>query len=502
MKAKEQKYFIESLLSSKELFARALPVVFSDHFDPEYRPLLSYVLDYYGKNHTTPPIDLVSSKFDIELQAKQITMTEVNPLALELEQFARKQGLILAIYQGLKHIEDGEFSKADHLIDKAKAISLPTDMGVEAITDDDSYIRSLVDTELLYSTSLKGIDTPLSGGLARKQLTMFSANSGHGKSVVLANLAHYYARAGLDVLVVSLELQQKMIYLRMCAIVSGISTKHWKENIPDIVSAFSHLKMMGAGSLRIKKLRMGASASEIRSYLQQYILTYGKPPDVLVVDYLDQMNPNGGVKNIGIWEQDKQKTEELYAILEDYDMVGITASQQNREGLRNETPGQAVIAGGMSKVNTVDNYISIFMTDEMRMQGKMFFYYLKTRSSDGVGQMTEMTFDRANLQVRDSIDHIDIKIGSLSERKKIIRQLEDQKREADELFKSDIFDLPGFEDEYRETEASNRIKKMIIEEAEMSKKKDISDEDLEKVLLSTPQASILDLMSIVQQIGD
>ena len=82
-------------------------------------------------------------------------------------------------------------------------------------------------------------------------------------------------------------------------------------------------------------------------------------------------------------------------------MIGVSASQQNREALNMNTPSQAGIAGGLSKINTVDNYISLFMDDTMKIEGDMNAYFLKARSSRGTGHMSMLSFSPTNLRIGD-----------------------------------------------------------------------------------------------------
>lgn len=113
------------------------------------------------------------------------------------------------------------------------------------------------------------------------------------------------------------------------------------------------------------------------------------------------MAPNGGVKTKSVSEQDKEKSEQLAELGFLYNAITISASQQNREALRLAAPDQAVIAGGITKVNTVDNYISIAMDDNMRLRGEMMIFFLKTRSSRGVGKARMLKFDEDTLLITD-----------------------------------------------------------------------------------------------------
>jgi len=248
---------------------------------------------------------------------------------------------------------------------------------------------------------------------------LFSANSGGGKSLMMANIGANYARnKGFHVLQLALELTEQMIDLRNLSILTGVSIKDWKSNILEIKNVMKSHVDNGAGSFILKRIPGGSNALSIRSYLKLYETEYGRKPDVLIVDYLDLMSPNSGSKNKGIFEQDKEKSEELAEIAFDYDCICISASQQNRDGIKATTPDQSIIAGGISKINTVDNYISIYMNPEMRLKGELFLYYLKTRSSSAVGSMTQLVFNPENLIISDKkITTIGI-ISQIKERKK------------------------------------------------------------------------------------
>jgi hypothetical protein len=172
----------------------------------------------------------------------------------------------------------------------------------------------------------------------------------------------------------------------------------------------------------IKRIKGDACTNDIRSYIKQYELEFGKVPDVLIVDYVDKMSPNGGKKQMSISEQDKEKTEQLAELIFDLDMIGFSASQQNREAIGNGAPTQGVIAGGLTKVNTVDNYISIFMPEDMKLKGEMLFFFLKTRYSDGVGEQALLKYNSSTLKITDLSGPMTLK-STLKDRKRQIEEL-------------------------------------------------------------------------------
>ena len=65
---------------------------------------------------------------------------------------------------------------------------------------------------------------------------------------------------------------------------------------------------------------------------------------------------------------------------------------------------QGMIAGGISKIHTADNVISIYATQAMKERGQYQVQFLKTRSSSGVGSKLFLGFDPETLRIFDIED--------------------------------------------------------------------------------------------------
>lgn len=64
----------------------------------------------------------------------------------------------------------------------------------------------------------------------------------------------------------------------------------------------------------------------------------------------------------------------------------------------------SMIAGGISKIQTADNVISIFASAAMKERGQYQIQFLKTRSSSGVGSKVYLGFDPNTLRIFDLDD--------------------------------------------------------------------------------------------------
>jgi hypothetical protein len=427
MNLKEERLLIQYLLSSHDVFSRCVSIIDSSYFHPKLKPVVSYILDYYSKYRDIISTDILNAKFDIDsvpFVTKQIPKSEYKFACDNIELFCKQQAVKNAVLDSLGEVEKGNVSVLYDAIVKATAVSLTTDLGIDFYSDPLSIFEKMRQETVVYTTGIADLDARIGGGLFKKQLTLFSANSGGGKSVMLTNLAVNYSLQGLDVLYISLELPEDQIFLRAASILTNYPIKSWKENVQKYVSNIIQTKNNGSGSLRIKRLKGNACTNDIRSYLKQYELEHKKTPDVLVVDYLDKMTPDGGRKNLSVSEQDKDKSEQLAELMFDYDMIGISASQQTRDAIGDNAPTQAVIAGGITKVNTVDNYISIFMSQNMKLKGEMLIFFLKTRYSDGVGDEVMLKYSSSSLKITDMSGPMKL-TSLLSERKKHIQHLID-----------------------------------------------------------------------------
>jgi hypothetical protein len=69
------------------------------------------------------------------------------------------------------------------------------------------------------------------------------------------------------------------------------------------------------------------------------------------------------------------------------------------------------ISGGISKIQTADNVISIFASAAMKERGQYQIQFLKTRSSSGVGSKVNLGFDPNTLRIHDLEDDSSVMTG-------------------------------------------------------------------------------------------
>ncbi len=399
MDHKKQKLIIEYLLSSTDTFALCESIVDSEYFDPEFRETVSFIKDYFDEYHTTPDDKQVEAETGVQVDLYEIKPDQVQYCMDQVEKFCKRRAIERAVLASPKLINDGDYDSVETKIREALLVSLQRDLGLRYFEDPEKRHKRMMEDDPVTSTGWLEMDEALFGGIARKELLLVSASSGGGKSITLANLGFNFLYQGLNVLYVSLELSEDVVAQRFDTMFSGIGRKVWKEHSSEICTRLASAKE-GCGVLDIIHRKSGTRANEIRAYLKEYYLHYNMMPDLLIIDYVDKMNPNEKNIDLGdVWTKDKLCSEQIRDIGVDFNMFVATASQLNRSAVGATHHDHGQIAGGISKINEADVYWSIVMTAAMRAKGEICFFLQKTRNSDGEGRTIYLDWKGSHLRI-------------------------------------------------------------------------------------------------------
>ncbi len=409
----KQKLLIELLMSSPDTFALCTGIVKPDYFSPEFRNSVKFIQEYYESYNALPTSKQVAAESGQEFETHDIMRDEIAYCADEIEAFCKQSAIEKAILDAVPLVEKKDYGAVEQLIKDAVTVSLNNDLGLDYFRDVRERLDRLEHSAQRLPTGWAEVDELLFGGHARKELLVFSANSGVGKSVALANYALNQVERGLNALYITLELSEDLISQRYDTMISEVPTAIWKVHKEKIVQAVEK-KGEQTGELHVKRMNSGATSRDIRAYLKEFELKFGYVPDVLVVDYLDIMGANEKVSADNVHEKDKRSAEQLRDIGNDYNMAVATASQQNRGAVDEIRVNQSHVAGGISKINTSDTWIAIIANDAMKAAGECRFQFIKTRTSDGVGKQVTLRWtpnirlvDAAESSIQDFVQRED-----------------------------------------------------------------------------------------------
>lgn len=397
MDINKQRLLLRFLISSSDLFTLTNPIIKPEYFDPEVRRAVKFIQQYYEEYRALPIPDQIEAETSVALVPADITTDMHRYCVDEVENFCKRKAMEHAVLQSVALIEKEDYGAVENLIRDAVTVSITKTLGLDYYDNPLERLERLRTSAKPISTGWDAVDEITGGGFQRGDLVIWSANSGGGKSVTMENWADNMNNQGYHGVYFSFELNEDLISKRHDSIVTGIHQAEVLVRYKEVAAAVTNAAQK-KGSLLIVQMR-SPTPNDLLAYLKEYELKYKRIPDFIVVDYIGLMRSNEKVDSGDVYTKDKLVSEALRNIGQQYNMIVATASQQNRDAIDKMELNQGNIAGGISKVDTCDVYISIIMTDAMRASGDIMFQFLKTRSSDGVGKNAHLGWDPKTLRV-------------------------------------------------------------------------------------------------------
>jgi len=374
----KQKLLIEYMLADREVFIKAMRILSPEFFETPLDRVAESIIEYFNKHLGVPSTSVIHAETGVDLDDREIEEDEVSYFLEEFETHCRQQAMTNAILESVDLIQDGELTSVEDKVRKALIIRLDDSIGTSLM---DNVIERIEATELdndKRSTGIRAYDDTI-GMVNRGDFHIVYAVSSGGKSVFLANIGFYMAKQGLDVCVISLELNESLYSQRLDSIVTDHSIDEHRGVAADILEEYNELKQNGFGDITTKRMKYGTKPSEIRTYLMEYRLHKNKYPDVLIVDYMHLMKSDDS-KTSGKFEEHESIAFSLRDIMTDIDAYGFSAGQINREGQDVLKVNPSHVAGGISVVSASDSSVALVATEEDIENNQMQLVQLKVRN--------------------------------------------------------------------------------------------------------------------------
>lgn len=212
-----------------------------------------------------------------------------------------------------------------------------------------------------------------------------SHNTGSGKSLGLCHLASHYLSAGHNVLYITCEMSEERIAERIDANLLDVNIK----NIPDMDKDkyFSKLKNISKkteGRLITKEYPTGsAHVGHFRALIQELKMKKQFTADVIIIDYLNicaSSRFKGGSSDS--YGYVKAIAEELRGLAVECNVPMWSATQTNRDGLGASDLDMKNTSESVGLVYTVDLFIGLIQSEEMKENDELLIKQLKNRYND------------------------------------------------------------------------------------------------------------------------
>ncbi len=235
---------------------------------------------------------------------------------------------------------------------------------------------------------LWGIGVPeiddLIRGLDIGELGCVMAKTGGGKSIYLGHVALYVMATSGFCVYFTTEISENLITDRQDAAISKISIPELHRNVDLVEDRVSCWFDKVKGGLIVKKVPKYSTSRDLETYLDGIRIEHGAEPDVVVVDYADEMNPNDSSKYDKRHEELVAVHEELRDLAERRRTRVWTASQVTlTEALEKRNPTMSDMAGARGKAFKDDVIVAICQSAEEAQDGYARFFVAKGRNCRG-----------------------------------------------------------------------------------------------------------------------
>lgn len=374
--------------------------------------LVDVALRHYGKYRQAPSITILPMLVKEAIAEKRIRSDMVGEIkgALravlkadlsdrefvtdKVSEFAKQRAVEAAIMSSVGYLDKGDYAGIERVMKEAMNVGAFDDSGaydyygsIDARTAEREAIASGAKVLRGVSSGYEALDECLYWkGWGYQELAVLMGAAKSGKSLGLWDFAKNATFAispktgrPCNVIGFSLEMSPDIIAARIDANISDTATRILGARPHDVAAKIKAAEAR-AGLFKIHGFPTGTlKASGIRRVLDRY-RAQGIIFDFCVVDYGDIMAPEHYVDSAV--ENSKSIFVDLRAIMQIYDMAGMTGTQTNREGAKAGTAKATDVAEDFNKIRIADLVLSINAKDEEKAISEARIYWAAARNSE------------------------------------------------------------------------------------------------------------------------
>lgn len=404
-----QTEILRHLLQSDKYMRIVIPFLKPRYFDSEHRILFKQIGQYVGKYNSLPNKDSLV----IEMQETNVInednygkvstlvervfrtdgLTDFQWMVDKTEKWCQDCALRLAIVDSFEIIE-GRNEKLDkgalpQILQDALAVTFDRNVGHRFFADAEERYDFYMQTTEKIPFALDTLNKITKGGLEKKTLNVWMADTGVGKSLVMCSCAADDLTLGRNVLYITCEMAEEKITRRIEANLFDMELDSIKNLSKDQflkkVGKIQTTRKKNQGEIVVKEYPTAtANANHFRALLQELKLKNNFVPDIIYIDYLNictssRMRMGGSVNS---YTYIKSIAEELRGLAGEFDVPIVSATQSNRSGHNNSDIDLENTSESYGLPQTVDFMMGIMQPEDMAAMNKFLIKQLKNRYAD------------------------------------------------------------------------------------------------------------------------
>ena len=429
-----QQKLIWQLLVEPDFAKNVLPQIAVEYFDDPYlKKLFLVMLEYYQQHDKVPNLQNGSIDDAIYKYSKGITNeTDSQVLKGKVDQIRLWNEKVInknQLYDGdvvredtVNFIKQQEYRKlAEYIINKTKTGEIRTtafNFEVEEkinkiyhIGDEEDYGTDAVDNidhalseefRETIPTGIKAIDDVTGQGLGKGEIGLVLAPSGIGKTTFLTKIANSGVNNGNKVLHIVFEDTIKQIQRKHYAIWSKTKLSDIDDNREyvreKVIENYKSIKEKGGKLDIVRFSQEDTTIHEIKNWIARQEKKFGYKYNMIVLDYLDCLEPNKKEKEL--LSAELQIIKSFEAMAADYDIPCWSAIQTNRSGFSAEFVELESTGGNIKRVQKSHFVMSIAKPDKGDNSDLANLKILKARFAEDGQEFKETIFNNDSLEIR------------------------------------------------------------------------------------------------------
>ena len=395
-----QRDIIALMINDRDFLIKCVDLVEEKYFCTfSFKSIIKIIKDYYSKYNKSLTVEILQQEISNNYKGDSkfpIIATEVDLIKERLDyvfyekeylynaviDFAKIQAMKFAILQSVDLLEKKEYAKIEELIRQALLVAPPLSLGTNFFNVQERYRKILNDIEgEKFSVVFPTLNKDLKGGICRKEVGTIFAPPSVGKSLFLTLVSIANMINDKNVLYISCEMSEERVAMRADAMSTFIPISSLVSSLPLLQERLKTLSENVKGRLHFKEFPSGeATINDIRSYTNQLYNYTGFKPDLIVLDYLDEVKCSN--KNLDLYQGQTQVLRQFRAWMIEDNLAGITATQSNRDARQVKIATDAQIGDSYGKVRVTDYMWSLNETDEECAMNTMRLFVVKNRNGN------------------------------------------------------------------------------------------------------------------------
>jgi replicative DNA helicase len=416
---------IELLFLNKILTSETYTTAFLEVFDSRWMQnkiganIVNVTLAYFKKIKKLPSIQILrqllikiaernstepKEYFDYLDQSFKTNISDDEQLVQEgILDFAKRRGLYFKIFDNIDRIEKKkDVSSIVNDFASILNISIDQDLGLNYFKHIKQHIEIINTTDSRFPTGIPEFDNEFNGGLLRngKCIWVPVGMPGIGKTMLLTNIAHRQLKLNKKVLVITCELERDLYAQRIDALNLDVEINAIPTKAQQLIKHVDELQIKNPqAGLVIKELPpRTVNCLFIENYINKLILS-GFKPDIILIDYLNLIRPNGESADSGMYERVGATCLDIRALTYRFNVPIVAPTQFSTEGFDNSSPSMAHIAESRAVAHHADAITAVFQGPGDRESNVITFRNLKNRLGGRIGKSFQLRINYDTLKL-------------------------------------------------------------------------------------------------------